>query len=366
MKNIILLIAFGLISSCQKDDPIIGDSDPMEESKYFPPISGPEWQQIDTDSMGWNFEAMEALKAFMVDTKSRAIIILKDGKIAFEHYEGNNLLGLDFNSSSNWYWASAGKTLTSFLIGQAKEEGFLDINNSSSTYQGEAWTNLPAENEKNITVRHQLTMTSGLDDTNGDSNCTDPECLIFLTEPGNRWAYHNAAYTLLDAVIEGATGEAFDHFFERKLKDKIGMDGFWTSLDYNHVYFSTARSMARFGLLNLNEGMWEEDKILGDATYYQQMINTSQSHNPSYGYLWWLNGKTSYMLPGLQFEFPGSIVGSAPVDMVSGIGKNGQIVSFIPSKNMVVVRMGENPDDALVPIVFVNDLWEIINDIVGR
>jgi CubicO group peptidase (beta-lactamase class C family) len=364
MKYLYFFLVIGLFISCQKDDPEI--EDPIEEIKYFPPLSGSDWSTIDTDSLGWNAEAMEELKSFMVETKSRAIIILKDGKIAFEHYEGNGILGTPYDKSSIWYWASAGKTLTSFLVGQAQEDGFLDINDSSSDYLGEGWTSLDATSEAAISVRHQLTMTTGLDDKAHGGDCTDPGCLVYLANPSDRWAYHNAPYTRLDGVIEGATGEPFDDYFNRELKSPIGMDGFWTYLDYNHVYWSTARSMARFGLLNLNEGDWDGQKLLGDKEYYSQMTRTSQSLNKSYGYLWWLNGKPSYMLPGLQLVLPGNIADSAPTDMVSGIGKNGQIVSIVPSENLVVVRMGENPDLSLVPIVFVHDLWVKINAITGQ
>ena len=58
--------------------------------------------------------------------------------------------------------------------------------------------------------------------------------------------------------------------------------------------------MARFGLLILNNGNWDGNQIMTDTNYFNQMLNSSQSLNESYGYLWWLNGKTSYMLPGLS------------------------------------------------------------------
>jgi len=367
MKPASLLLIISLLISCQIDDPIINpdpDPDPVETDKYFPPISGSEWATIDTDSLGWDATGLEDLKDYMVDTKSRAIIILKDGKIAFEHYQGNDLIGLPYGENSTWYWASAGKTLTSFLVGKAQEEGYLNIDNASSDYLGEGWTSLTPNQEIAISVRHQLTMTSGLDDKDGDSNCTESNCLSFEANPGTRWAYHNAPYTLLDGVIEGATGENFDDYFDRSLKDRIGMDGFWTYLDYNHVYFSSARSMARFGLLNLNNGKWDDEVIMQDSVYFDQMVTPSQTINDSYGYLWWLNGQNSHMLPGLQWEFNGPIVPEAPSDMFSGLGKNGQIVSVVPSQNMIVVRMGENPDNSLVPVNFVKELWEKVMDIV--
>ena len=66
--------------------------------------------------------------------------------------------------------------------------------------------------------------------------------------------------------------------------------------------------MARFGLLILNEGQWNQNDILEDDVYYNEMISTSQEHNESYGYLWWLNGKNSYMIPQTQYVFDGQLM----------------------------------------------------------
>jgi CubicO group peptidase (beta-lactamase class C family) len=93
------------------------------------------------------------------------------------------------------------------------------------------------------------------------------------------------------------------------------------------------------------------------------MINTSQNLNKSYGYLWWLNGKQSFMLPYSQFVFGGPISPNAPADMYSGVGKNGQIVSVVPSRQLVIVRMGNSPapDTNDVSMVYVNELWDELN-----
>ena len=85
------------------------------------------------------------------------------------------------------------------------------------------------------------------------------------------------------------------------------MKGIWASTGSGELYFTNVRSMARFGLLTLNNGVWDSNNLLNDPNYFYQMISTSQELNKSYGYLWWLNGKSSFKLPGLQIDFPGSI-----------------------------------------------------------
>jgi CubicO group peptidase (beta-lactamase class C family) len=207
-------------------------------------------------------------------------------------------------------------------------------------------------------------MTTGLDDGVTDNHSFLPEDLIYKQDAGTRWAYHNGPYTLLESVVKNATGMDFDAYFNSVLRDKIGMDGSWIWTGNDHVYYSTARSMARFGLLMLNNGKWSEDAIMTNSAYFNEMINTSQNLNKSYGYLFWLNGKESFMLPESQLVIPGSVSPNGPHDMYSGIGKNGQYVSIIPSEKMVMIRMGEDPSSVPVPFLFLDDIWEKLNPII--
>ncbi|MBK9074235.1 MAG: serine hydrolase [Flavobacteriales bacterium] len=326
------------------------------QSLYFPPNGSSAWDTLSPASLGWCPDRIDSLIDFVGSRNTKAFLILKDGRIVIEHYYGA------FTQDSLWYWASAGKTLASMLTGIAQEEGFLDINDATSQYLGTGWTSATPGQEAQITVLNQLTMTSGLDDGVADVDCTLPSCLEYLADPGDRWAYHNAPYTLLDQVISGATGTTFSSYFNTRIRNPIGMEGFWFPSGYNNVYGSKARSMARFGLLVLNEGVWNADTILNDAAYFTAMTTPSQSLNESYGYLWWLNGQSSFMVPGLQFVFPGMIMPDAPADMISALGKNDQLLNVVPSQGLVVVRMG-NPADStlLVPISFNNQVWQLIN-----
>ncbi|MBK8338620.1 MAG: serine hydrolase [Flavobacteriales bacterium] len=335
---------------------LFGGSVTNAQSIYFPPNGGSTWDTLSPASLGWCPDRIDSLIDFVGSRNTKAFLILKDGRIVIEHYYGT------FTQDSLWYWASAGKTLTSMLTGIAQEEGFLDIQDASSQYLGTGWTSATPGQEAQITVLNQLTMTSGLDDGVADDDCTLPGCLQYLTDPGNRWAYHNAPYTLLDQVIAGATGTTFSSYFNSRIRNPIGMDGFWFPSGYNNVYGSKARSMARYGLLVLNEGIWSADTILHDAAYFTAMTTASQSLNESYGYLWWLNGQSSFMVPGLQFAFPGMLMPDAPPDMISALGKNDQLLNVVPSQGLIVVRMG-NPADStlLVPISFNNQVWQLIN-----
>lgn len=327
------------------------------QNDYFPPILTDEWESIPLSDMGWCEENVEELYSYLEENNTKAFMVLKDGKIVIEQYFGT------FTADSSWYWASAGKTLTAFLVGLAQEQGYLDIDDPAVNYLNVGWTSCSLESESLITIKHQMTMTSGLDDGLGDIFCTDPECLQCIELPGERWAYHNGPYTLLDGVIESATGSNLNLYVLNELTTSTGITGLFVPVDYNNVFFSKTRSLARFGHLLLNEGNWNGAAILNDNDYFQSMITPSQDINPSYGYLTWLNGQSSYMIPSSQLEFTGAINTNAPDDMYAALGKNGQIINVVPSQRLVVVRIGNAPENDLVPFLLNNGIWEQINNL---
>ncbi|MEO8734360.1 MAG: serine hydrolase, partial [Flavobacteriales bacterium] len=299
---------------------------------------------------------IDSLYAFLDAHNTKGFIVLKDGHIVLEHYGGT------FTQDSLWYWASAGKTLTSLLTGIAQDQGYLDINASTDTYLGTGWSAEPPAKEALITVLNQLTMTSGLDDGVPDNSCTMDSCLQYIADAGTRWAYHNAPYTLLDPVITAATGQSFNSYFNAQLRDPIGMNGAWLYNGYNHIYHSNVRSMARYGLLALNGFVWDSDTIIHDQGYVYAMTHPSQTLNNSYGYLWWLNGQSSFMLPSLQFVFSGPLMPDAPSDMFNGLGKNDQILNVVPSQGLVLVRMGNAAESTNeVSATFDNEIWQYMN-----
>lgn len=324
---------------------------------YFPPTSGTAWETFPPETLNWCPEKIESLNTFLEANNTKAFILLKDGKIVIESYFN------DHTMADPWYWASAGKTITAFMTGIAQQEGFLSIDESTATYLGTGWTNCAVADEIAINIENQLTMTSGLNDGVADPTCTDSSCLECIAAAGLRWAYHNAPYTLLDQVIEEATGSTLNNYTTQKLKTPTGMNGTFLPVENNNVFFSNARSMARFGLLMLNNGNWDGNQIMTDTNYFNQMITTSQTLNEAYGYLWWLNGTATYMLPGLQSVFNGPLFPLAPEDTYAAMGKDGQFINVVPSENMVWIRMGENPSNLPVPFLLNDQIWEYINEL---
>ncbi len=356
MKKIYILLAIIslIISSCSNDENPIASTQPT----YFPPVGSETWETKTLASLSWKESEVQPLLTFLSEKNTKSFIILVDGKIVMENYFNGH------TASSPWYWASAGKTLTSTVTGIAEQEGLINTNNKVSDYLGAGWTSAPLAKENLITCKNLLRMDSGLNDALGDD--VSAANLQYVADAGTRWAYHNVYVKLQDVVDAAAPNHTWVTYFNEKLKDKIGMNGAWidsgTSGDLS-VYWSNSRSMARFGLMILNKGNWDGTTIVNE-NYLTQAVTTSQSINQAYGYLWWLNGKSSYHLPQSQFQFNGTLIPNAPSDMYCALGKNDQKIYVIPSKNMVVIRMGEvaNPSNPTFALSgFDNELWAKIN-----
>lgn len=355
MRNtgILLFVLLSLIS-CTKDN---HPAPTPDTSMFFPANSGSDWETISPAELGWNTAAMEDLKTFLAEKNTKSFMILVNGRIAMEEYFNGH------TASTDWEWNSAGKTLTSVTTGIAQQENLLNINNKVSDYLGTGWTNMFLEKENLITVRNLLTMTSGISD---ESQLVIQKNLTYVADAGTRWAYSNVFQLLMD-VDATATNSDFETYFNEKLKNKIGMEGFWNFGVIFKIYHSNTRSMARFGLLALNKGKWKNEQIINED-YFNESTNTSQNINPSYGYLWWLNGKTKFMVPGSQYVFQGSLIPNAPSDMFAALGASDQKLYIIPARKMVIVRMGDasDPDNpTFATSGFDNALWAKINAVIN-
>lgn len=353
-----LFLAVAALCSCSSSDPDETSPQPAPgEAMYFPDNNTDTWETKTIAQAGFNQANVQPLLDYLEQKHSRSFMILVNGRIVMENYFNGH------SATAPWYWASAGKTLTATVTGIAEQEGLLNINNKVSDYLGTGWTSEPLAKENLITCRHLLTMTSGLNDALGDN--VSPANLQYTADAGTRWAYHNV-YVKLQDVVAAASGQTWSNYFDAKLKPATGMTGTWlNSGDDLSVYWSTTRSMARFGLLALNKGQWKTQQVVNSA-YFDAMVSTSQNINKSYGYLWWLNGKDSFRLPQTQLQFPGSIIPSAPADMYMALGKNDQKIYVVPSRKMVIIRMGDAADDVNMALSdFDETLWQKINAVIN-
>ncbi|MFV0606714.1 MAG: serine hydrolase domain-containing protein [Niabella sp.] len=350
-----LLFLFIVLLGCNKNDG--GTTPAPKTTMYFPPVNSNEWETESITSLGWNTQAVQPLKDFLIAKHSKSFMILVNGRIVMEEYYNGH------TAADEWQWNSAGKTLVTATVGIAQQNGLLDINDRVLKYLGAGWTSEPLQKEALITLRHLLTMTSGIND---ESNLIIKPNLTYLADAGTRWSYHNVFQKLMDAVAV-ASQQNFESYFATVLKNKIGMDGYWNNGAIFTIYHSTTRSMARFGLLALNKGKWNTEQIINEG-FFNESITTSQNINPSYGYLWWLNGKGKYMLPGGQTIYTTNLIPNAPTGLYAAMGAEDQRIYVVPSKKMVIIRMGDasDPENRSFALSgFDNALWEKINAVIN-
>jgi len=339
------------IDSIDTNDPLdedseVSDGDSLidEESYYYPPLSGNEWEIDTRESVGLISEKLDDLTQFIGENNSTAFIILYKGRIVVEEYWND----WDIHTSELIY--SAAKSITSILIGIAIDEGLLGIDDKVSDLIGVGWSGAPQDKEEMIKVWHLLTMTSGLE---------DKKELGYVADAGTVNYYNTKVYYVLGDILEKITGSR-DNFTKSALLDKIGMtNSQWVVklLGNINTMESSARDMARFGHLVLSKGNWDGNQIVSND-WINEATNSSQELNPSYGYLFWLNGKESYIPPKKE-KVVGSAIPEGPADMVMALGAQDKKIYIIPSLDMVVIRHGDAADaSTLAGSEFDNAIWE--------
>lgn len=301
---------------------------------------------------------MDALKEtfeYAKTQKSSAFLILIDGKIVVEEYwdaaaTGNRLSNARYLRMKTGQTedgkpiedvASVQKSVVAVLLGIAIQKGKLKIDEPVTKYLGKGWSKATPAQESKITIRHLITMTSGL--TN---------LLKFSKPAGTTWKYNTNAYSQTVKVIEKATQMSRQKLTKEWLTEPLGMsDSKWTQrggiVTANKFGFSsTARDLAKFGWLVANQGNWNGKSIYKQDPYFKAMLLPSQDLNKSYGYLWWLNrGKRSNK--------------AAPSDLVSGLGALGRKLYVSSKQELVIIRLGNQPE-----LAFDKKIWQALQKII--
>ncbi|MBS2018585.1 MAG: beta-lactamase family protein [Deltaproteobacteria bacterium] len=285
------------------DASTVDGTTPPSTTGYWPPTTGDAWETTTPAAAGFDAAKLDEAFAFAESRASTAMIVVADGRIVAERY----WQGWDLHRAEQIF--SAAKSITSFLVGVAQERKLLSIDDPVTKHLGAGWSKAPLAMEGTITIRHLLTMTSGLDDA-----------LSPIGEPGKKWYYSTGAYLQLGAILEKVTGSR-DDFTKEVLVTRIGMrDSAWrrpVGGGLGQTMDASARDMARFGLMVSRGGRWADGDVIADKAYLSQATSTSTSLNASYGYLFWLNGKASYVAP-LDTAGTGPLFPSAPPRSLRG------------------------------------------------
>ncbi len=276
---------------------------------------------------------------------TKAVVVVHRGRVIGEAYAPG--IGVD----TALHGHSITKSVTNALVGVLAREGRLKPWEAG---QIKAWQS-PDDPRRAITIDQLLGMVSGLpgDEYAGGWDASSRMWFVERdmaayaatarpdAEPGKRWAYSDLGLMLVSRAVRDASGGdagSFLRFAHRELFDPVGMrhvtfefDETGTPLGPSHLYAS-ARDFARFGLLYLNDGMAGGRRILPEG--WVKNASTPKT-DAAYGSGFWLN--TSQAANGLcgQFGMPG-----APADAYFARGYLGQYVVIVPSRQLVVVRLG--------------------------
>lgn len=324
--SLLCFVAALSASACSGDGP---SAPPVQVAWYFP-ASDATWARVSPSQAGFDSVALESALDWAAAQESFGVVLLWRGRIVTERYTNS------WVSSTRYPVYSAGKTITSALITQMVAEGRLSLDQSVTSIIGAGWSRATS-GESAITVRHLLSMVSGLDDS-----------LKTVTGAGSSFYYNNPAYYQLFAVLESVSGLSTGALASNRLFSRIGMTRALSFANEDtgepgHIFLMSARDFARFGLLVLRHGRWGTDTILADSAALAQSRRYSGTTNQSYGWLWWLNGGISYRTPGPSFlpTVSGPLIPSAPADLVAALGADDKKLYVVPSMDLVVVRLGD-------------------------
>jgi CubicO group peptidase (beta-lactamase class C family) len=311
------------------------------------------WPTVDPASAGWDVAKLNAALDFAGSRDTRSLVILQDGRILAERYWS---VGPNFMRDI----ASAQKSIVSVLVGIAVEKQLLTLDESISGVLGAGWSNADAEAEARITVRHLLTMTSGLGLT-----------LEAQAAPGTTWLYNNDAYHRLQLVLEKRSGLGIDALSRAWLFQPLGAThSEWApraQTDSQGLALwglsMSARDLARFGLLMMADGAWNGTQV-APSEYLATATRPSQALNPAYGQLFWLNGQAFTLIPPASARIDGPLIPSAPQDVFAGLGKDDQKVYVSRSLRLVVTRLGAQAGTRTAETLsdFDEELWSRLMD----
>ena len=278
----------------------------------------------------------KALSAAMIKdvqtTKTASFLVIKDGKLAQEHY-------WDGNAYTRTNSFSMAKAITVMLLGKAIEEGRIKGLDQKFSDFYENYAHVPFG--KNLTIQNLAAMEAGLDWNEDYQNPFTPNAKAyygkslakavllrgFKEEPGKKFEYQSGATQLLGFALRKAIDKPLSSYLSEKFWQPLGMEqnAYWTT-DSNGMektfccIHAESRDFAKLGQILLNNGKWQDQQLLSKA-FIDKMRTPSKASNNTYGLGLWIN----YDHPIKHYYFWGHL---------------GQYIIVVPEKNMIIVRTG--------------------------
>ncbi len=298
---------------------------------------------------GVNAAALEAASDWAFERPTGqvtlSLLVVHKGQIIHERYRP----GFDMTTRTRT-WSTA-KSIAATLIGMMVDDGQMALDKPL----GLDWyprARSPETDPRNeITLRHVLNMSSGLNTVDnsgqeyatgsgmaywaGASSIRGARSRALIREPGTFWDYENYDTLLGVYAMKLAIGDAqaYLRFPRKRLLDKIGMRNTLLSTDrfgdfiLSSQVYTNARDLARFGLLYLNNGVWNGERLISEdwIDFVRTPAPATATTGNQYGGQWWLPGDNAQGVPSTAY---------------STSGNRGQYAIVVPSHDLVIVRRG--------------------------
>lgn len=320
------------------------------------PFAFYEGESTETEALLESAFGTSGLDAFLDETDTQALIVIKDDTILYEGYSD----GFARDSMATSF--SVAKSFDSTLVGMAIDEGFIGVDDPITDYLPELLERDPDFGQ--VTIRDLLLMASGLDYQefrwwlfNGDDPLTtyypdQREISLNNTHivdpPGQYFLYNKYHPQLLGMILERTTGMSVTEYTQTRLWDRIGMeyDGAW-ALDSEESGFEKMEAglnarpidFAKLGRLFLNDGMWDGEQIVSAEWVEESTSLDPATHNTDYYSHAWgpfvYDGGNGYY----KYMWYGWLRDGEAADIMAE-GDHGQFIYVSPANDVIIVRNG--------------------------
>lgn len=340
-----------------------------EEPAAKPPAPGQT--MIASDAVVSKEKLSDAIAPFFEDpilSETRALVVMQGGRVIAERYAPG------YGPETRLISWSMAKSVTATLVGLMVADGRLALDEPAPVPEWQT----PRDSRAQITLRHLLHMSSGLDHTElaeGDVEIFDADTprMLFLdgreniaryaetrpleAQPGRKFEYSSATSNILADIMTRSLTESTDPVVRRdamleyargRLFEPLGMMSAIPQFDRNgtmlggSMIHATARDWAKFGEFLRNNGSVRAAQLL--PTSWTRFMKTPSKNDNSYGGHIWLNRPNN--ADRNQVLFPGK----APSDVFAALGHLGQFIIVSPQHRLTIVRLGKTEDDKLDPL----------------
>ncbi|WP_421937565.1 serine hydrolase domain-containing protein [Phenylobacterium sp.] len=294
--------------------------------------------------------AMDDLLAYVQAQRTTGFLVIRDRKTVVETNWPPPAEAAEFRTNYAYETtpegalledvASQQKSFVAVLCAIAEDKGLLDVAQPVSDYLGAGWSKALAEQERAIRVIHLLTMSSGLDTGFG-----------YAAPAGSTFLYNTPVYAALKRVLAAAGKASLETLTADWLTRPAGMahtawrqrPGAFADVGNPTGLVTSPRDTARMGQLVLDGGRGADGRRIVSEAGMKAMFVRSAA-NPAYGRLWWLNGSAgSIRAPAIRRDGP--LIPAAPADTVAALGAMDRKLYVVPSRRLLVVRMGRAAPD---------------------